>query len=86
MAIPSWVLIAREALAEVRGFRTMLLQHQEGRSLEALLIGKTHHGYQSVLERMIAKRLLHPPTFQTAAFIKPVAPDPILAYLVRSLR
>jgi len=70
----------------LRGFRTMLLQHQEGRSLEALLIGKTHHGYQSVLERMIENRLLHPPAFRTAAFAEPVAPDPILDYLVRSLR
>lgn len=70
----------------LRGFRTMLLRFQSGQTLDALLIGKTHHDYQPMLERMIANRLLHPPTFQTAAFIKPVAPDPILAYLVRSLR
>ena len=70
----------------LRGFRTMLLRFQSGQTLDALLIGKTHHDYQPVLERMIAKRLLHPPAFQTVAFAKPAAPDPILAYLVRSLR
>ena len=70
----------------LRGFRTMLLRFHSGQAPDALLIGKTHHDYQPVLERMIENRLLHPPQFRTVAFDEPIEPDPILAYLVRSLR
>ncbi len=70
----------------LKGFRYILNYYMEGNPLENLLIGKTSLGYISTLNELVERKLLFPPKFKTQAFVRPGNINPIMKYLITSIR
>ncbi len=68
------------------GFRMMLEHFRSGKSLETLLVGKTHLPYQHIIEHMMERGMVLPPRFIPEAFVNPQEPHPVLDYLTQSIR
>lgn len=70
----------------LKGFRMIMDYYRSGKRLENLLIGKTALFYLPVLEELMNREILKPPEHITNCFQKPVGADPLIAYLVDSLK
>lgn len=70
----------------LKGFRYILNHYMEGNPLDNLLIGKTSLGYIATLNELVERRLLLPPKFKTQAFVSPGNINPIMKYLITSIR
>lgn len=70
----------------LRGFRRISEMMAQGIDLSNLFLGKTSHQYRLVLNELVDRGMLNPPQYLCRAFEKPVAKDPILEYLTKSIR
>jgi uncharacterized protein (TIGR02421 family) len=69
----------------LRGLREAYASWRE-RSLENLMIGKTSLPWLPLIEEMRARGLVVAPRFLPRAFTEPVAPEPVVEYVVRSIQ
>jgi uncharacterized protein (TIGR02421 family) len=70
----------------LKGFKDILKFYNENNHIMSLLIGKTSLKYKDVIEEMIERKIFLPPKYKTRSFIEPVAPDPIIKYILDSLK
>jgi len=66
------------------GLQKVLQLRQSGQSLEPLLVGKTSADYLSTIKEMMEMEIVMKPRFSPAAWESPVAPEPILDYLLKA--
>jgi len=70
----------------LQGFKDILKYYNENNSIENLLIGKTSLKYKDVIEEMIERKIFLPPQYKTRSFLRPVEPNPIVKYILESLK
>ena len=69
----------------LKGFIRILKHYKEGRSLDALLIGKNSIAYLDVFEEMIARKLAKPPKYITHILKDPKKCSPQVNYVISGL-
>jgi uncharacterized protein (TIGR02421 family) len=69
----------------LRGLREAHACWQE-RSLDTLMVGKTSLVWLPLLDELRARELVSPPRYLPAVFTAPVEPDPVVAFVVRSIQ
>lgn len=70
----------------LRGFRKVLGLHEDQISLNNLFIGKTTHHYLPQLNELVDRGILNRPQYLCKAFEKPEIAEPILKYLINSMK
>jgi len=66
----------------LRGLRRVLNHYREGKPLDVLLLGKTSLEYIDILDELVHRQILAPPTYITKSFQNPEQLDPILEFLL----
>lgn len=69
----------------LKGFKDILKYYNQNNHIMSLLIGKTSLKYKDVIEEMIERKIFLPPKYKTQSFVHPVAPNPIVKYILNSL-
>jgi uncharacterized protein (TIGR02421 family) len=70
----------------LRGFRKVLRLYAEGININNLFLGKTTHHYLPYLNELVDRGILNKPQYLCRAFETPEKTDPILKYLIDSMR
>lgn len=70
----------------LKGFRDVLRYYHAGNDLTSLLVGKTSILYRDLIVEMIDRRLIAAPRYKTRALVNPVAPNPIIEYILKGLK
>ncbi len=70
----------------LKGFKDILKYYHDGNDIMPLLIGKTSLKYQPVINEMIERKIFLPPKYKTRSFVKPEKPNPIVKYILDSLK
>ncbi|MFP4025031.1 MAG: flavohemoglobin expression-modulating QEGLA motif protein [Thiohalospira sp.] len=70
----------------LKGFKDILIYYNNGNDVMSLLIGKTSLKYQPVIDEMIERKIFLPPKYKTRSFVNPQKPNPIVKYILDSLK
>ncbi|UTV29780.1 flavohemoglobin expression-modulating QEGLA motif protein [Photobacterium atrarenae] len=69
----------------LRGLRDALNCYQAG-DLSALLVGKTGFDFKPLLDELITREILNPPSFMPKALTQPAQSDPIIDFLLHCIK
>ena len=70
----------------LKGFKRVLDMQDRGVKLDNLFLGKTTHTHLTILNELVDRKILNPPTYRCHAFEHPQEMGPILKYLTNSLK
>lgn len=70
----------------LQGFKDILKFYNTDNNIINLLIGKTSLKYKDIIEEMIERKIFLPPKYKTRSFVHPVEPNPIVKYILESLK
>ncbi|MEW5820066.1 MAG: flavohemoglobin expression-modulating QEGLA motif protein [Cyanobacteriota bacterium] len=70
----------------LKGFKLMYNHYISGKDINKLLIGKCSLSHINILEELVARDILYPPTYIPSIFKNPKIADEKLNYIVKSLK
>ena len=70
----------------LKGFHDILSHYRQGKPLDNLLIGKVSLSHIDIIDEMVSRGLIQPPSYKTLAFREPENSASLLSYLVGGIR
>lgn len=70
----------------LRGFKEIYDYYKSGNSITPLILGKCSLEYVDILKELLARNILKQPAYYPEIFNQKIKPDPILDYIVQSLK